>query len=61
MRVSLSQLHHLAGLYGIKTSYLDMDDHLRSASREALLAVLKAMGAPVVGMEDVPLAFFAYS
>ncbi|HEX7475813.1 MAG TPA: 4-alpha-glucanotransferase, partial [Dehalococcoidales bacterium] len=54
MRVTEAQLHHLAGLYGIKTGYLDMDKQIRTASPEALLAVLKALGAPVSRIEDVP-------
>ncbi len=56
MRVSAAQLHHLANLYGIKTSYLDMNGCLRPASRESLLAVLKALGAPVSELDDVPSA-----
>jgi len=56
MYVSLARLHYLASLYGIKTNYLDMNECLRPASRGSLLNVLKAMGAPVSTMQDVPSA-----
>jgi 4-alpha-glucanotransferase len=53
MQIPGSELHYLAGLYGIQTSYLDMDNRVTQASDTALLAVLKAVGAPVSKMEDV--------
>jgi 4-alpha-glucanotransferase len=56
MRVVASQLRHLANLCGIQTSYLDMDNHIQQASKEALLAILKALGAPVNTLLDVPAA-----
>ncbi len=56
MKVTTAQLHRLANLYSIKTSYLDADKLVRSASSAALLAVLKALGAPVEVMKDVPSA-----
>ena len=51
-----SQLHYLANLYGVKTSYQDMLGQVKPASNESLLAVLKAMSAPVNTLSDVPLA-----
>ncbi len=56
MQASLDRLHLLAELYGIKTAYLDMNERLRPASTDSLLAVLKAMGAPVSTLQDVPSA-----
>jgi 4-alpha-glucanotransferase len=51
-----AQLHQLAGLYGLKTSYQDMQGRTQSASVEALMAVLKSLGAPVTKLEDVAVA-----
>jgi 4-alpha-glucanotransferase len=59
MQVTISQLHHLAALYGIAAGYLDADQQVRLASPAALLAVLKTLGAPVLKIEDVPPAFRA--
>lgn len=53
---SVRFLHQLARLYGIQTSYFDVNHHRQQASPEALLQVLKALGAPVTGLEDVPQA-----
>ncbi len=49
-------LHQLARLYGVQTAYYDMTHHRRQASAEALLAVLRSMGAPVASLADVPSA-----
>jgi 4-alpha-glucanotransferase len=40
-------LLQLAKLYGVQTSYYDITGNLREASAEGLLAVLRAMGAPL--------------
>jgi 4-alpha-glucanotransferase len=56
MQAGLAQLHTLAILYGARTTYLDMISQTRSASVESLLAVLKALGAPLSGLSDVPAA-----
>ena len=40
-------LRELARLHGVHTSYLDMAKRRRVASEESLLAVLRALGAPV--------------
>jgi 4-alpha-glucanotransferase len=50
-------LHHLAHLYGVQTVYSDTSHHRRQASIEALLAVLKSLGAPLVTLNDVPSAW----
>ncbi|HLH30205.1 MAG TPA: 4-alpha-glucanotransferase [Terriglobia bacterium] len=46
-------LLQLATLYGIQTSYLDMRKERKNADPEALLLVLRAMGAGVERFEDV--------
>src|SRR5439155_6871544 len=46
----------LARLYRIQTSYLDMTKQPRKADPEALLLVLRAIGAGVEKFEDVPEA-----
>jgi 4-alpha-glucanotransferase len=48
-----SDLLELARLYGIQTSYVDMTRQLQNAHPDALLLVLKAMGAGVSRMDDV--------
>ncbi len=53
---STLQLHNLAGLYGLKTSYLDAGGQLKNASREVILAALQAMGAELSSINDVPAA-----
>src|SRR5204862_7167839 len=50
------ELAELARLYGIQTSYLDMRKLRRKADPEALLLVLRAMGAGVENFNDVPEA-----
>ena len=53
----VQQLHHLARLYGVQTAYYDViARQRRRAPPEALLAVLKALEAPVEGLQDVPAA-----
>ncbi|MDO8491072.1 MAG: 4-alpha-glucanotransferase [Dehalococcoidia bacterium] len=49
-------LDELAGLYGIDTAYHDVECRLHRASEQALLAVLRAMGAPVNGPLDAAAA-----
>ena len=50
------ELLELARLYKIQTSYLDMTKQRRDADPEALLLVLRAMGAGVEKFDDVPEA-----
>lgn len=47
-------LDRLSRLYGIQTVYTDVSGKRRHASQEALFAVLRAMGAPVENMRDIP-------
>jgi 4-alpha-glucanotransferase len=56
MPVALSRLQHLASLYGIKPSYLDVKNQVKVASAEALLAALQAMGASLSSIKEVPAA-----
>jgi 4-alpha-glucanotransferase len=46
-------VHALARLYGVQTSYVAVDGNRVQASTEGLLAVLRALGAPVDGERDV--------
>jgi 4-alpha-glucanotransferase len=52
-------LQRLARLYGIQHAYHDAFGQERTASPEALLALLRALGAEVAGPEDVPAATLA--
>lgn len=54
-----SELSTLAHLYGVQTSYYDAWGERRSASPEALLAVLRALEAPVESAGDVAEALRA--
>ncbi|MFZ5632244.1 MAG: 4-alpha-glucanotransferase [Bacillota bacterium] len=47
-------LHRLCRLYGIETGYLDIEGRRRQAPPDSLLAVLRALGAPLAGLSDVP-------
>jgi 4-alpha-glucanotransferase len=53
---SLRELRELAGLYGVQTSYDDAMGRHIEAGPEALLAVLRALDAPVDSLEEVPEA-----
>lgn len=56
----LHQLHQLARLYGVQIGYYDVVARRpRRASPEALLAVLRALEAPVESFQDVPAALRA--
>ena len=46
-------LRQLARLYGVQTAYYDVSHRRRPASDEALLAVLRHMGASVATPADV--------
>jgi 4-alpha-glucanotransferase len=56
MHSELVHLFNLANLYGVRTAYLDMTNQTRAASAESVLAALKALGAPLAGLADVPHA-----
>ena len=49
-------LHQLARLYGVQTAYYDVFHRRHQASPEILLHVLRALGAAVDSLEDVPSA-----
>ncbi len=55
-RAGLADIRRLAALYGIQTSYLDMDKTRLWASANAMLAALKALGAPIEGSADLEAA-----
>lgn len=52
----LLALQSLARAYGVETEYRDNEGRRQQASPEALLAVLKALGAPVEKLQDIPAA-----
>jgi 4-alpha-glucanotransferase len=49
-------LNQLAQLYGVQTSYYDVIGKLTEASPEALVQVLRALGAPLEEAADAPAA-----
>ena len=49
-------LYKLAHLYGLQTAYYDVAHRRHQALPESLLAILKALGAPVETINDVPSA-----
>ncbi|MFC2033704.1 4-alpha-glucanotransferase, partial [Chloroflexota bacterium] len=49
-------LHQLVHLYNVQTAYYDAARHRQQASIEGLLAVIRALGAPVLSLSDVPSA-----
>lgn len=55
-RTLSGSLQQLARLYNVQTAYYDVNHCRSQASVESLLAVLKALGAPVASLNDVPLA-----
>ncbi|HXG51969.1 MAG TPA: 4-alpha-glucanotransferase [candidate division Zixibacteria bacterium] len=54
MTTELGPLRRLARLYGVQTGYRDVFGRRRSAAPEAILAVLRALGAPVDRLDQVP-------
>jgi len=54
-----SDLRRLAELYGVQTSYAGADDREHPADDETLLALVRLLGAPVEGADDVPGALAA--
>ena len=56
-RSGLRLLYQLACVYGVQTAYYDVSHRRRGASVESLLAVLRALGAPVANLQDVPSAW----
>lgn len=54
--VRVQSLHRLAHLYGVQTAYYDVARRRRQASPDALLHILRALGAPLESFQDVPAA-----
>ena len=52
--VEIDQLHELARLYRLETSFYDGLGDFRQSPPEAILAVLQSMGAPLNSLRDVP-------
>jgi 4-alpha-glucanotransferase len=50
-------LRKLAHLYGVQTAYYDVAHFRRQVSVDALLAILKSLGAPLITVQDVPSAW----
>ena len=57
---SLGLLRKLAAAYGVQTSYSGSEHKKKVASTESLLAVLRALGAGVATLDDVPAAYSAW-
>lgn len=53
------ELRALAAAYGVETSYRDAAGHVRAPGPDALLAVLRALGAPVERAADAGVALRA--
>jgi 4-alpha-glucanotransferase len=51
-----NKIHELARLYNVQTAYYGLHHRRCQASPESMLGVLKALGAPVTSMDDVPSA-----
>jgi len=49
-------LRKLAGYHGIQTAYSGSDHKINTATADSLLAVLRALGAPIATLEDLPAA-----
>jgi 4-alpha-glucanotransferase len=56
MATPTEALQQLARLYGVQTSYYDVVGRLQQASTEALVRVLRALGAEIERVEDAPPA-----
>ncbi len=54
------ELARLAELHGVQLAYRDVDDEVQRADRDALLAVLRALGVPVDDPGDAGAALAAY-
>jgi len=56
MSAATGHLHELAHLYGVQKAYYNVLHQRRPSSVDALLSILKALGAPLERLEDVPSA-----
>jgi 4-alpha-glucanotransferase len=50
-------LYRLAHLYRVQTAYYDVSHRRRQISVDALLAILKSLGAPIATLKDIPSAW----
>src|SRR3990167_2246177 len=50
------QLAQLAAYFGVETSYYTIEGKLQQATAQGLLTALRALGAPLATMADVPAA-----
>ena len=53
VRKHLAQLRQLARMFGVQVAYVDSAGRRKAAEPEALLAVVRALGAPAYRMRDV--------
>ncbi len=56
MASEIAALRALARLYGVQTAYYDLEGRRRAASPEALMAVLRALDAPIELVAGAPAA-----
>jgi hypothetical protein len=49
---ALDPLHRLAAAWGVETSFVDNGGELRRATAESLVAILRALGAPIETAAD---------
>ncbi|MBI2059507.1 MAG: 4-alpha-glucanotransferase [Nitrospirae bacterium] len=54
MADKMEALRRLAELHGVQTTYYTIEGQRRDAKPEVLLAILKALGAPIQRLEDAP-------
>ncbi len=54
---SVHILYKLAHLYGVQVAYYDVSRRRRQVSVEALLAIIKSLGAPLTTVQDLPSAW----
>lgn len=52
----IKHLHQLARLYNVQAAYYDVSHNRQQAKAQSLLAVTKALGAPVLSFDDVSSA-----
>ncbi len=57
MNGDIRLLRRLALLYGVQTAYYDVSRHRQVAPAEALLAMLRSLGAPLQDLRDAPSAW----
>jgi 4-alpha-glucanotransferase len=53
---TISQLYRLARLYNVQTAFYGVRHHRHTAMADSLIAILQALGAPVMSLSDVSSA-----